>query len=99
MAPFLGKGGNQAIQDAHCLALAVSSVGTHHESLGQALQFYQRCRKPVTDALIRGSGTLGWIETQGGVLGCAFRNSSLFFSGRMGIPEKLFFRAALPVFN
>lgn len=98
MAPFLAQGANQAIQDAQCLALAVSRIGEgkQHATLGDALRFYQNIRKPPTDALIRTSGLLGWIETLGGFFGTTFRNTAFFVAGVLGTPAEVFVRSALP---
>lgn len=96
LAPFLGQGANQAIQDAQCLALAVARVGSEFQTLGDALRFYQDTRNPPTDAIIRSSIYVGWLETQGGLLGMAFRDTISTVEGVLGIPAKILFSSALP---
>ena len=49
MAPMNGQGANQAIQDAHALAAALT--GRRHGDLASALAQYQDARAPVTNRI------------------------------------------------
>lgn len=95
MAPFLGQGANQGIQDAYALAKQVSLIGEKHENLQQALKNYERLRKPPTSAIMQTSKVVGFLETQGGV-GQVVRNSLLRSMHAIGLVGKAFVNAALP---
>ena len=68
MAPFLGQGANQAIQDGYCLAscLAGARAGDLSFKLLGPLQRYTLLRRAPVTALQIESRLLGFLETAGG---------------------------------
>lgn len=96
MAPYLGQGANQAIQDAHALALAVEGIGERHDGMGDALREYEQVRKAPTDAIVKGSSAMGYLETQSGPVGMFVRNNVLATAGVFGLAEKAFITACIP---
>lgn len=109
MAPFLGQGANQAIQDAYVLAAALASIGgkgngkrsanqsvSRLESTLQAIKVYEDIRRGPTQALVRSSRGVGLLETQGGVIGTTFRNNAFAFAGGTGLLQAAFLSAADP---
>lgn len=96
MPPFLGQGANQAIQDAHALALTLSEVGTTYSGLSDALQQYETLRNGPTAALMQSSRFIGLLETQGGLLGTNVRNSIFRFAGFTGAVGQTFVQSATP---
>lgn len=96
MAPFLGQGANQAIQDAHALALALNAIGRDYDSVGEALSRYESVRRPPTEAIVRGSSFVGFLETQKGPIGTVFRDSLFRVFGRLGVTDRTFALSSLP---
>jgi len=106
MAPFLGQGANQAIQDAYRLSLAVArvnekaamqEVGSKKLSLSEAsalmkneMNSYEQSRKLRTALIASKSGILGYLETLGGTSGMAIRNSLFFVLGKLKVVETVF---------
>lgn len=99
MAPFLGQGANQAIQDAHTLAVAISRVGSQHKSVDDALSAYETIRRAPTEAIVMSSGTVGWMETQQGILGTTVRDTLFAFAGRTRAIHRIFAKACIPRVN
>lgn len=68
MAPFLGQGANQAIQDGYCLAdrLACARAGDLASKVVGPLQSYTLLRRAPVTALQIESRLLGAVETAGG---------------------------------
>lgn len=96
MAPFLGQGANQCIQDAHTLAVAISGVGTKHATLKDALQAYEKIRRAPTQAIVKSSGLIGWIETQRGILGTTVRDALFSCLGYVRGVDRIFAKACIP---
>lgn len=96
MAPFLGQGANQAIQDAHALALALAAIGHDYDNVEDAFKRYESIRRPPTEAIVRASSFLGLLETQSGPLGTFFRNSVFTAMGSLGIAERSLAASSLP---
>lgn len=68
MAPFLGQGANQAIQDGYCLAARLADArggGLASKVIGP-LQSYALLRRLPVTALQIESRLLGAVETAGG---------------------------------
>mmetsp|Transcript_5380 Transcript_5380/g.18624 ORF Transcript_5380/g.18624 Transcript_5380/m.18624 type:complete len:461 (+) Transcript_5380:1199-2581(+) len=95
MPPFMGQGGNQALQDAYSLAAALGSIGDVHASLEDALAAYEGARQPPTTSLMLASRLLGWVETQGGP-GARLRDLALTAAGIFQVPIVVFLSGALP---
>lgn len=96
MAPFLGQGANQAIQDAHALALALAAVGRDYDHVEDAFRRYEKIRRPPTEAIVRSSSFLGFLETQGGPIGTSFRNTVFTLAGLFGATERAYALSSLP---
>lgn len=96
MAPYLGQGANQAIQDAHVLASVIADIGKNTANLKDALHKYEIIRRMPTMALMRSSNVIGLLETQGGQLGMMARNTLLTVGGFMGATQRAFITACIP---
>ena len=103
MAPFLGQGANQAIEDAYALAFHVnrynSPAGMRALAGGSLKPFvdaYELERKLPTGILSVKSNFLGLVETLGGPMGQLVRD--LFFKtmGRLGVAAYIFLDGATP---
>lgn len=70
MAPFLGQGANQGIQDAVCLAQRLALVGAGaggYATVKEALEAYEQTRKPQTsNVAARRSPLLSWCRLLAG---------------------------------
>lgn len=97
MAPFLGQGANQAVQDAHSLALAISRIGTEYEDMPHALTAFQSIRKEQTDKLVRASHLLGVLHTQPAGIRSYMRDALYNLIGSVGGQEFLFVKSAIPL--
>ena len=110
MAPFLGQGANQAIQDSFCIAQSVAKFiadterrpdGLDNPSL-QATRMkeemlrYERKRKLRTAIMGSKAGILGYIETLGGEWGMSFRDNLFHYLGKAGIVDMVFMDGANP---
>lgn len=96
MSPFLGAGANQAIQDGHALGLALSRIGTKHENTAEAVSAYERARRGPTEAILRGSLALGFLETQSGPVGVTVRNTMFKMAGLLGLSARSLVLSAVP---
>ncbi len=77
MAPSLGQGGNQAVEDGIVLA--------HHAAPGSAdLSAYTRARLPRTMDVVRRSGRVGRITTLTSAPGCLLRDLAVAAVNRVG---------------
>lgn len=99
MAPYLGQGANQAIQDAHALALALSRLGKSNDSVMEALQQYESIRRAPTEAIVRSSWAVGWLETQQGLTGMWLRDKLFTFAGSVHGIHRGFAAACTPRFE
>jgi len=91
MAPFLGQGANQAIQDASCLASKLSQYDVE-----EALLRFEQIRRPPTARLMRTSRILGLLETQKGN-GRSTRDLLFRVLGEVGVVGSVFASSCLPV--
>lgn len=96
MAPYLGQGANQAIQDAHVLACTIANIGTDFHDLTDALHKYEQARRPTTMNISRSSSITGLVETQKGRLGTFGRDTLLTIAGATGAIERALIIAFLP---
>jgi salicylate hydroxylase len=102
MAPFLGQGANQALQDAYCLARLISEHNTGGSSSGEQLQqvagAYERIRKVPTALLSVKSNILGNIETLSSPAGVLFKDNFFRVLGVVGVVKKEYLEGAIPKF-
>lgn len=104
MAPFLGQGANQALQDAYVLAQSIQTINRHNitskkdssKKIQTSMADYEKRRKLSTALLSAKSGILGVIETLGGPIGTFFRNNFFRIMGITGIAEYIFLDGAKP---
>jgi salicylate hydroxylase len=106
LPPFLGQGGNQAIQDAFCLSakiheynrqLLLNRPSTENTKLKDFLKQYERTRWLPTFEIFLKSIFLGYLET-GGSHGAYSKFRDLFFKtmGKIGVARQVLLSAALP---
>lgn len=103
LPPFLGQGGNQAIQDAYCLATRIHDYNRQcdigEESLGlkSFLDSYESTRWPATFAIFWKAAFLGYLET-GGFEGAYAKFRDVFFKtmGVLGVARQVLLSAATP---
>ena len=110
MAPFLGQGANQALQDSFVLATKVKALNALAVSgsipwpwaispitpLQLAMLDYQRIRLLPTAIISIKSGFLGAVETQGGSLGCFARDNFFRLTSFLGVAKLVLLSGALP---
>ena len=101
MAPFLGQGANQAIQDGYCLAdrLAAFRSGDLTAKVVGPLQSYTLLRRAPVTALQIESRLLGAVETAGGGPGTLpqiVRDAFFFTNGKLGVAAQVFVKGARP---
>ena len=101
MAPFLGQGANQAIQDGYCLAdrLAAARAGELASKLIGPLQSYALLRRAPVTALQIESRLLGAVETAGGGPGTLpqlVRDAFFLVNGKLGVAGQVFVKGARP---
>lgn len=109
MPPFLGQGGNQAVQDAYCLAKTIYAYNAEVEGgqpsndseeprkLKSFLREYERIRWMPTTSITLKAGILGYLET-GGRNGFYSKFRDVFFKllSVLGVPVKVLMGAATP---
>jgi len=110
MAPFLGQGANQAIQDAYSLSRQIGLYNSQYEgvagkgttdseptaSLYSFIKTYENERKPSTALLSVKSNFLGFVETLGGTVGSLFRDNFFRMMGYVGVAAYIFLDGAKP---
>ena len=101
MAPFLGQGANQAIQDGYCLAdrLAAARAGGLAARVMGPLQSYALLRRAPVTALQLESRPLGAMETAGcgaGTLPQFVRDAFFLANGKLGVAAQVFVKGARP---
>jgi len=99
MAPFLGQGANQALQDAFVLANEIQAVNKRNEvnnKSANAARNYERKRKFGTANLSIKSNFLGSLETLSGSIGGLIRDVFFKVVGKLGIAEFIFLDGASP---
>ena len=101
MAPFLGQGANQAIQDAYCLAdrLAAARAGNLATRVVGPLQSYALLRRAPVTALQIESRLLGAMETAGGGPGTLpqiVRDAFFLVNGKLGVAAQVYVKGARP---
>eukprot|EP01038_Epipyxis_sp_PR26KG_P007307 gene7307-9954_t len=104
MAPFLGQGANQAIQDGYCLASLIinynkNQIESSQESSSIKINIankFEQIRKFQIVPLGLKALILGFIETLGGVLGTKFKFTFFRFVGSVGIVNKEYIDATIP---
>lgn len=96
MAPYLGQGANQAIQDAHVLACAIANIGTDSPDLNDALRKYEQVRRGPVMNISKSSSAVGFLETQKGLLGAFGRDTLLRIAGVTGAIDRTLISAFLP---
>ncbi|HWU12257.1 MAG TPA: FAD-dependent monooxygenase [Streptomyces sp.] len=80
MVPFLGQGGNQAIEDAVVLAHHVAP----DEDLGAGLAAYSAARLPRTTAMVRKAAQVSRMTGLSGAPAVALRNALMSAVSRLG---------------
>ncbi|MFD6278019.1 FAD-dependent monooxygenase [Streptomyces sp. NPDC060209] len=80
MVPFLGQGGNQAIEDAVVLAHHVAPDG----DLGAGLAAYSAARLPRTTAMVRKAAQVSRMTRLSGAPAVALRNGLMSAVSRLG---------------
>jgi flavin-dependent dehydrogenase len=106
LPPFLGQGGNQAIQDACCLGAKVheynrqllrSQPSRENVKLRDFLKEYERTRWLPTFEIFLKSLFLGYLET-GGFDGAYSKFRDVFFKamGTIGVARQVLLSAAVP---
>ncbi|MEU1484835.1 FAD-dependent monooxygenase [Streptomyces sp. NPDC005752] len=80
MVPFLGQGGNQAIEDAVVLAHHVTPDG----NLGEGLASYSAARVPRTTAMVRKAAQVSRMTRLSGAPAVALRNGLMSAVSRLG---------------
>jgi len=107
MPPFLGQGGNQAVQDAYSLATAIFEHNANVEiicedtnddvkDLGALLRDYERKRWFPTTSITAKAIFLGYLETGYEGFLSKFRDVFFFTMGNIGVAKKVFLDAATP---
>ncbi|CAM9780338.1 unnamed protein product [Chrysoparadoxa australica] len=87
MPPNLGQGGNQAVQDAYCLAVRLAEVNAGKKDLAQALKDYETIRRPAATQLLFKSLMIGTLETLPTDLGSSFRDEVFGLLGVTGLAQ------------
>lgn len=103
MPPFLGQGGNQAIQDAVCLSNKIFQYNSQFQQLSDAdnvdlkvlLKEYENRRWLPTASITAKSAFLGYLEA-GSSFFSNFRDAFFFVMGKVGVAEKVFMDSAKP---
>jgi len=107
MPPFLGQGGNQAVQDAYSLAKAIFEHNANVEmirednsedvkDLGGLLRDYEQKRWFPTTSITVKAIFLGYLETGSEGFLSKFRDVFFFTMGKIGVAKKVFLDAATP---
>jgi 2-polyprenyl-6-methoxyphenol hydroxylase-like FAD-dependent oxidoreductase len=103
MPPFLGQGGNQAIQDAVCLSSKIFQYNSQFQQSTEAgnidlkvlLKEYENRRWLPTASITAKSAFLGYLEA-GSSFFSNFRDAFFFVMGKLGVAEKVFLDSAKP---
>lgn len=103
MPPFLGQGGNQAIQDAVCLSTKIFQYNSQFQESTDAdtvdlkvlLKEYENRRWLPTASITAKSVFLGYLEA-GSSFFSNFRDAFFFVMGKVGVAEKVFMDSAKP---
>lgn len=103
MPPFLGQGGNQAIQDAVCLSSKIFQYNSQFQQTSDAetvdlkllLKEYENRRWLPTASITAKSAFLGYLEA-GSSFFSNFRDAFFFVMGKVGVAEKVFMDSAKP---
>mmetsp|Transcript_28044 Transcript_28044/g.39938 ORF Transcript_28044/g.39938 Transcript_28044/m.39938 type:complete len:377 (+) Transcript_28044:519-1649(+) len=97
MAPFLGQGANQALQDAYCLARLIGEHNLNPSSkVAEVAKKYEERRKIPTALLAVKSRLVGVVETLGNPVGMNFKLNFFRVLGLLGLAEEELLSAALP---
>jgi len=105
MAPFLGQGANQALQDSYRIALAVNKINSGEKMSGRdnemsvitrEMRKYESDRRVKTTLLGSKSGILGALETIEGATGMLCRDTLFRFLGQAGVVNAVFADGATP---
>ena len=110
MAPFLGQGANQALQDSYALAKCIAkvnyetmlrpegldSVDLQTKRIKQEMKRYEAMRKPRTTFIGAKAGILGYLETVDGDSGMRFRDNLFSILGKLGVVDAVFKDGATP---
>ena len=99
MAPFLGQGANQALQDAYVLAQGITDINNGLDSISNMVESYEKLRKFPTASLSFKSNFLGFVETLGGPLGGLIRDTFFRVMGTIGVAGFIFLDGAKPRIN
>lgn len=94
MAPYLGQGANQAIQDAHVLGSTM--LNNESDDIWNGIKLYESIRKGPTSRLVKSSKFVGLLETQNGKVGMFIRNNLFKFAYNAGILQKTFMSSCIP---
>lgn len=98
MPPYLGQGANQAVQDAHCLALAISKIDEQYSTLSEALEKYENTRRLPVQAILQTSRLAAFLEIQDGAVQSRVRNCFFRVLGAAGIPQRTLLQTSRPRF-
>lgn len=97
MAPFLGQGANQALQDAYVLATEINKYNNDiNYSLNDVVVNYEEIRKIFTARISVTAGILGFIETLSGKYGIFFRDNLFRVLNTLSIALRSFIDIAKP---
>ncbi len=111
MAPFLGQGANQALQDSYVLAKSIvkvnsetllrpeglDSLESQSKRLKEEMKRYEAVRKPRTTLIGAKAGILGYLETLGGKdSGMKFRDNLFSVLGKLGVVDAVYKDGATP---
>jgi salicylate hydroxylase len=108
MPPFLGQGGNQALQDSYVLASKIHEYNcqirqpsqsndglSNNRSLKTLLKEYENMRWLPTASITAKAAFLGYLETGSGFISY-FRDAFFFVMGKVGVAKKVFLDSANP---
>lgn len=101
MAPFLGQGANQAIQDGYYIAQLIAdynsqSTNSRMKAVSDIGQQLVNKRRTPTALLSLKSSFIGRIETLGGPVGVFVKENFFRTTGGLGIVKNEFLQAAIP---
>ena len=111
MAPFLGQGANQALQDSYTLAKSIAKINrdtsirpegldslqSQTKRIKQEIDRYEAKRKFRTTLIGAKAGILGYLETlTGKSSGMKFRDTLFSTLGKLGVVDAVFKDGATP---